>query len=104
MIVYDYLDKKLCKMLKAYADSQAFTDLDVADPVHSTREKIVTKRDPGRVTHHVEIDGRALEVINIFNDIYPFSSYGMWGLLESIMQPLSPMPSAPRASCSVNPA
>jgi hypothetical protein len=30
-----------------------------------------------------------------FNDTYPPSQYGMWGLLESIMQPTQPLSSAP---------
>ena len=32
---------------------------------------------------------------NIFNDIYPFSPYGMWGLLESVMQTVTPLGAAP---------
>jgi hypothetical protein len=41
------------------------------------------------------VGSTSANINNIFNDIYPFSSYGMWGLLESVMQPLSPMSSAP---------
>ena len=37
------------------------------------------------------VGGADANVNNIFNDIYPFSSYGMWGLLESVMQPLTPI-------------
>jgi predicted 2-oxoglutarate/Fe(II)-dependent dioxygenase YbiX len=70
MIVYDYLDAKACTTLKKYADSQAFTDLYVVDPKKTTAETIVTQRDEGRITNHVEIDGKALEILNIFNDVY----------------------------------
>ena len=34
-------------------------------------------------------------VMNLFNDVYPVSTYGAWGLLESIMQPVDPLSSAP---------
>ena len=34
-------------------------------------------------------------VNNIFNDIYPVSSYGVWGLLESVMQTVTPLGAAP---------
>ena len=70
MIIYDYIDKKTCKMLKQYADSQSFTDLHVVDPKRTTRDKIVSERNSGRVTHHVDIDGRAQEILGIFNDIH----------------------------------
>ena len=32
---------------------------------------------------------------NLFNDVFPLSQYGAWGLLESVMQPLDPLPAAP---------
>ena len=41
------------------------------------------------------VGGTNANVNNIFNDIYPFSTYGMWGLLESVMQTVTPLPSAP---------
>jgi hypothetical protein len=41
------------------------------------------------------VGGTGANVNNIFNDVYPFSSYGMWGLLESVMQTVTPLPSAP---------
>jgi hypothetical protein len=41
------------------------------------------------------VGGTAANVNNIFNDIYPVSSYGVWGLLESVMQSVSPLTSAP---------
>ena len=41
------------------------------------------------------VGGTGANVNNIFNDIYPVSSYGVWGLLESVMQTVAPLPSAP---------
>jgi hypothetical protein len=41
------------------------------------------------------VGGTSANVNNIFNDIYPISSYGVWGLLESVMQTVSPIASAP---------
>ncbi len=40
------------------------------------------------------VGGSSANVNNIFNDIYPLSPYGVWGLLESIMQPVNPITSA----------
>jgi hypothetical protein len=34
-------------------------------------------------------------VMNLFNDVYPLSQYGAWGLLESVMQTVSPLNSSP---------
>jgi hypothetical protein len=70
MIIYDYLDRKTCKQLAKYADSQTYTDLDVVDPDQSTADTIVTLKDSGRVTHHVDIDGMAYQILNIFNDVH----------------------------------
>jgi hypothetical protein len=39
--------------------------------------------------------GTSANINNIFNDIYPVSSYGNWGLLESVMQTVNPLASAP---------
>ena len=41
------------------------------------------------------VGGTGGNVNNIFNDVFPFSQYGMWGLLESVMQTVTPLPSAP---------
>jgi hypothetical protein len=41
------------------------------------------------------VGGTGANVNNIFNDVFPFSQYGMWGLLESVMQTVTPLPSAP---------
>ena len=41
------------------------------------------------------VGGTSANVNNIFNDIYPVSSYGVWGLLESVMQTITPLTSAP---------
>lgn len=70
LIIYDYIDRNTCKMLTKYADSQTFTDLDVVDPDKSTKDTIVTLKDAGRVTHHVDIDGRAFDILGVFNDIH----------------------------------
>jgi len=70
LIIYDYLDRKTCSMLTKYADSQTFTELTVVDPHKSTKDKIVSYKDEGRITHHVDIDGKALEILNIMNDVY----------------------------------
>jgi hypothetical protein len=32
---------------------------------------------------------------NLFNDIYPLSQFGTWGLLESVMQTVDPLAAAP---------
>jgi hypothetical protein len=34
-------------------------------------------------------------VNNVFNDVFPISGYGAWGMLESIMQTTTPLSSAP---------
>jgi predicted 2-oxoglutarate/Fe(II)-dependent dioxygenase YbiX len=57
-------------MLTQYADSQTYTDLDVVDPEKSTMDTIVTLKDEGRITHHVDIDGMAYQIISIFNDMH----------------------------------
>jgi hypothetical protein len=41
------------------------------------------------------VGSTSANVNNIFNDVFPFSQYGMWGLLESVMQTVTPLPSAP---------
>ncbi|HEV2703095.1 MAG TPA: hypothetical protein VGV09_15825 [Steroidobacteraceae bacterium] len=41
------------------------------------------------------VGATAANINNLFNDVFPISSYGAWGLLESVMQPLSPLSSAP---------
>jgi len=41
------------------------------------------------------VGGTNANVNNIFNDVFPFSQYGMWGLLESVMQTVTPLASAP---------
>ncbi len=41
------------------------------------------------------VGSTSANINNLFNDIYPFSSYGMWGLLESVMQTVTPLPTAP---------
>ncbi len=41
------------------------------------------------------VGGTGANVNNIFNDIYPVSSYGVWGLLESVMQTVTPLTAAP---------
>ncbi len=70
LVIYDYLDAVLCEELTRYADSQTYTDLDVLDHANSTKEAIVTVKNDGRVTNHVDIDGKAYEILSVFNDIY----------------------------------
>lgn len=70
LVIYNYVDKKTCKMLMDYADSQAYVPLTVVDGERSGKDKIVQKTDAGRITDHVHIDGKALEILNLFNDIY----------------------------------
>jgi hypothetical protein len=41
------------------------------------------------------VGGTGANINNIFNDVFPISSYGAWGLLESVMQPITPLASAP---------
>jgi hypothetical protein len=61
------------------------------------------ERDPrmgtayGEYLHYWQttVGGTSANVNNIFNDVFPFSQYGMWGLLESVMQTVTPLPSAP---------
>jgi hypothetical protein len=39
--------------------------------------------------------GSEANVNNLFQDVFQISQYGAWGLLESVMQPISPLSSAP---------
>ncbi|MEJ0005662.1 MAG: hypothetical protein WDM77_04575 [Steroidobacteraceae bacterium] len=41
------------------------------------------------------VGGTSANINNIFNDIFPVSSYGVWGLLESVMQTITPLAAAP---------
>ena len=41
------------------------------------------------------VGGTDANINTLFNDVFPISTYGAWGLLESIMQPVSPLSSAP---------
>jgi hypothetical protein len=41
------------------------------------------------------VGGTNANINNIFTDVYPISAYGAWGLLETIMQPTSPLAAAP---------
>ncbi len=41
------------------------------------------------------VGGTGANVMDLFNDIYPLSQFGTWGLLESVMQPVNPLSSAP---------
>jgi predicted 2-oxoglutarate/Fe(II)-dependent dioxygenase YbiX len=70
MIIYDYIDRKTCRALTKYAGSQPYTDLDVVDTTKSTKDKMVRKKDERRITHHVQIDGKACDILNMFVDIY----------------------------------
>lgn len=70
LLVYKFIDLKTCKMLMKYADSQAFSELFVVDPHLSKKDRIIHMKDQGRITHHVHIDGKALEILNLFNDIF----------------------------------
>ncbi len=70
LLIYDYIEKELCQSLARYADSQTFTDLTVVDYNQTTKDKVVTVKNEGRITNHVEIDGMAGDVLSIFNDIY----------------------------------
>jgi len=42
-----------------------------------------------------DVGGKGANVMNLFNDVYPPSQYGAWGLLESVMQTVDPLSSAP---------
>ena len=46
-------------------------------------------------TWQSDVGGTEANVMNLFNDVYPPSQFGAWGLLESIMQPVSPLSSSP---------
>ncbi|HEY4339869.1 MAG TPA: hypothetical protein VGM97_07980 [Steroidobacteraceae bacterium] len=37
----------------------------------------------------------AANIDNLFNDVFPLSAYGAWGLLESVMQSVNPLSSSP---------
>jgi hypothetical protein len=41
------------------------------------------------------VGGGSANINNVFNDVFPISTYGAWGLLESVMQPVTPSASAP---------
>jgi hypothetical protein len=41
------------------------------------------------------VGGTGANVMNLFNDVFPLSQYGAWGLLESVMQTVSPLASSP---------
>ena len=70
LLIYKYINDKTCRTLMKYADSQAFSDLGVVDPEKSKKDRIVQLKSEGRITHHVHIDGKALEILNLFNDIF----------------------------------
>jgi predicted 2-oxoglutarate/Fe(II)-dependent dioxygenase YbiX len=70
LVITDYLEKPVCDALARYADAQIFTELNVVDHEKSTKDAIVQLKHEGRITHHVDIDGMACEILNIFNDIY----------------------------------
>jgi hypothetical protein len=42
-----------------------------------------------------KVGGTDANINTLFNDVFPISAYGAWGLLESVMQPVSPLSSAP---------
>ncbi len=70
LVLYNYIDGKNCRMLMKYADSQAHSALGVVDREKSGKDNIVEQKHEGRITDHVHIDGKALEILNLFNDIY----------------------------------
>lgn len=70
LIIDNYIDKPFCDILARYADSQAFSDLHVVNFEKSVGNTIATMPDHGRVTHHVDIDGMAGEILALFNDVY----------------------------------
>jgi len=72
LVINDFIDGKTCDMLKKYADSQDYTDLGVVDFKKSNKYKIETTMDEGRISNHIEIDGKAYEIISIFNEICRF--------------------------------
>jgi hypothetical protein len=41
------------------------------------------------------VGSSAANVMNLFNDVFPLSQYGAWGLLESVMQTVNPSTSFP---------
>ena len=41
------------------------------------------------------VGSTGVNVMNLFNDVYPLSQYGAWGLLESLMQTVSPLSASP---------
>jgi hypothetical protein len=41
------------------------------------------------------VGGTGVNVINLFNDVYPISGFGAWGLLESVMQTVNPLSASP---------
>jgi hypothetical protein len=41
------------------------------------------------------VGSSAANAMNLFNDVYPLSQYGAWGLLESVMQTVNPLTSSP---------
>lgn len=70
IIIEDYLEKDLCKVLADYADAQVFTKLNVVDHEKSDKTKVATAPSKGRITDHVNIDGMSGEILSIMNDIY----------------------------------
>ncbi len=70
LMIENYLDMATCAQLVAYADQQAYSDLHVVDYENTDAQKIATKKDDSRITHHVHIDGVACTMLNLFNDIY----------------------------------
>lgn len=63
LLVRNFLDRRTCEQLKAYADAQPSTRLHVENFDGSFF-------DDSRETYHVGIDGAAFGVLSIFNDIY----------------------------------
>jgi len=70
MVIENYLDPRICGSLVDFLDSRKGTRLQVVDHDKSTKDKIISKPDPSRVTEIVDCSEIAAEVISIFIDIY----------------------------------
>lgn len=70
LMIHNYLDKKTCKKLIKYADSQPTQDTGIVNYEKTNTDTIVFEKDPGRITHQIKIDGVQDTIIKIFNDIY----------------------------------
>jgi hypothetical protein len=65
LVVENFISASMCKMLCDYADSQVGVKLGVVDPASAKRVDSL-----GRVTDHININGKPGEILSLFNIIY----------------------------------